>query len=452
MKKAVCVALFKDDKIYCITRKDNPDKVSFIGGKVDDGETPEEAIARETFEEAGITLINIRLLDVAIDDNNYETYLFTGDMLGHPKKQENEGDILLLTPEEFIEKSAFPQYDKKMIEKHFLNINVEKFQKRINLDIGDWGEINAIYFELEKKYPKYVIQVEKQTLKNINIITNVIEKSFLLAYFSDEFSENKLFKYKDTYIFEFTDGFKVISNLEFIEKIKSNIINKKEKQNGFNILTFDKNNLKLQYVELKDQKYDINLHYNYPDEIKNFTKLLNNNENGLYIIHGPAGTGKTSLIRYLIKKTKKQVVYITKNNLNLLINEGTINFFIREATVSLIILEDCEEIIKSRESENNPYITTLLNITDGMLSDALNCKIICTFNTKYENIDTALTRPGRLKGRLNIDKLSIEKSQKLFNKLYPKNSKILDKEYSLAKLFNFFNDMSDNKETKKIGF
>jgi 8-oxo-dGTP pyrophosphatase MutT (NUDIX family) len=60
MKKlAVCALIFTDNgNILGVSRKDNLTHFGLIGGKVDEGETPEEALIRETFEETGLTVVD----------------------------------------------------------------------------------------------------------------------------------------------------------------------------------------------------------------------------------------------------------------------------------------------------------------------------------------------------------------------------------------------------------
>ena len=48
---------------------------------------------------------------------------------------------------------------------------------------------------------------------------------------------------------------------------------------------------------------------------------------------------------------------------------------------AVIIMEDCEYILKRRDTHENPLINSLLNITDGLVGDALNIRFLCTFNS-----------------------------------------------------------------------
>jgi len=55
-KISVCSLLIKDKKILGVSRKDNHSDFGLIGGKVEDNETVEQAVIRETEEETGLQL------------------------------------------------------------------------------------------------------------------------------------------------------------------------------------------------------------------------------------------------------------------------------------------------------------------------------------------------------------------------------------------------------------
>lgn len=57
LKEAVCALIFTaNNKIIGVSRKDDPEAFGLCGGKVDEGETPEEALIRETKEETGLDI------------------------------------------------------------------------------------------------------------------------------------------------------------------------------------------------------------------------------------------------------------------------------------------------------------------------------------------------------------------------------------------------------------
>lgn len=63
-----------------------------------------------------------------------------------------------------------------------------------------------------------------------------------------------------------------------------------------------------------------------------------------------------------------------------------------------------------REKGNN--LETFLNLTDGLLGDAMCPKFICTFNTSISNIDPAILRKERLRVRYEFGPLLVDKVRK----------------------------------------
>jgi hypothetical protein len=117
---------------------------------------------------------------------------------------------------------------------------------------------------------------------------------------------------------------------------------------------------------------------------------------------------------------------------------------------SVIILEDCERLLVDRENGNS-LIGTLLNLSDGIISDAFNLKFICTFNANISKIDKAVLRKGRLKVRYEFGKLCKEKAVALAEKLGKKLEK--EEDMVLTDIYNY-DDVVDHgiKKKKSIGF
>lgn len=87
---------------------------------------------------------------------------------------------------------------------------------------------------------------------------------------------------------------------------------------------------------------------------------------------------------------------------------------------SILIIEDAENIIHDRKDvmkSTNQAVSNLLNMSDGLLGDAVHQQIICTFNCDIGNIDSALLRDGRLVMEHKFDKLSVENARQLCEKL-----------------------------------
>lgn len=142
-------------------------------------------------------------------------------------------------------------------------------------------------------------------------------------------------------------------------------------------------------------------------------------KSGLVILHGEKGTGKTTYIRNLISThPDKKFVFVSPELVELL---GTPSFtdFINTLNNHIIILEDCENVIRDRKSTGaNSAVSTLLNMSDGLLADDLGIKFICTFNADIKDIDPALLRKGRLICKYEFKPLTIEKTNGLLEYIY----------------------------------
>jgi 8-oxo-dGTP pyrophosphatase MutT (NUDIX family) len=73
MKKAVAIAVINNTQVLSVSNT-KLGYTMFPGGKIEEGETPEQAIIRETFEETGLTLTNKDFVHVRsyTDENGYE--------------------------------------------------------------------------------------------------------------------------------------------------------------------------------------------------------------------------------------------------------------------------------------------------------------------------------------------------------------------------------------------
>lgn len=207
----------------------------------------------------------------------------------------------------------------------------------------------------------------------------------------------------------------------------------------------------------------LNVEENYNDDFIEEDKIIKkfietDNESGLVILHGDKGTGKSTYIRHLISvASERKFVYIPANLVNIL-SQPNFSSFLMTLQNHVIILEDCEEAIKDRKANGSPAaVSLLLNLTDGLLSDDLALKLICTFNDDVKNIDPALLRKGRLVSKYEFKQLNVEKSNTLLEKLYGEDfdkgeyeiSPTTDKSMSLADIYNFYK-ASYEKERKKI--
>lgn len=144
----------------------------------------------------------------------------------------------------------------------------------------------------------------------------------------------------------------------------------------------------------------------------NILKKLKNKSSGILLLHGEPGTGKTSYIKYLTSLINRKFVIVPNYMVRELSSPSFIPFLLENPNL-ILVLEDAEDQVVSRDTTRGSGVAEILNLSDGLIGSALNCSIICTFNTKLENIDSALMRKGRLIGEYKFDKLSRQEANKL---------------------------------------
>ncbi len=179
--------------------------------------------------------------------------------------------------------------------------------------------------------------------------------------------------------------------------------------NGMNTITLNINKPKLKIED------------NYNDDFLEIhqtiiNRLRKKNDKGLILLHGKPGTGKTSYIRYLIASVKKKVVFLPPNMAIALTNPDLLAILVENPN-SIFVIEDAENIVINREQQSNSSVSTLLNLSDGLLSDCLNIQIICSFNTDLSRVDEALLRKGRLIAKYEFKALETAKAQQLSDQL-----------------------------------
>ena len=275
---------------------------------------------------------------------------------------------------------------------------------------------------------------------------------------------------------------------KFIETIRQFYVAPEEEKNNLFLVAQDMSGFKLNKWHIKEVKdFDFNLQYNDDFPVANATIkdfIEEDGKSGLLILWGEKGTGKTTYIRHLISSYPNKKFVFIPSNLITMLGDPSFGNFLLSLQNSIIILEDCEAVIRSRKSNSSASaVSLLLNMGDGLMSDDLGIKFICTFNEEVTNIDEALMRKGRLAcmyefKKLTADKVGVLLPEVVKNKIAEYEKKIEDagddtdkvnrineKITKLQSIFNYSNfkdmtladiynveDASFIKETKKIGF
>ena len=207
--------------------------------------------------------------------------------------------------------------------------------------------------------------------------------------------------------------------------------------------------------KVKKKKIDLGDNYNddFPAVSEDIIRKLNNmDKTGLVILHGEPGTGKTTYIRYLAGKLKRDIIFISPDMVHHITSPDFIPFLMDNSN-AILIIEDAEPALQKREGDGRSgAVSNILNMTDGLLSDCLNISIVATFNTKMNNVDEALRRQGRLLREYQFDKLDVHKAQSLMDKT-GKDVKVTEP-MSLAEIYFYGDENTDGRafQRKKVGF
>lgn len=107
-------------------KKFAPGFIHTVGGKMDPGENPLEAVRREVLEESGIIIKNIKLEAILVEivpyvdlGQNWMVYYFSADYDSGELVSSKEGELLWLTKEELLNEKLLSSM--KLLAKHIIN-------------------------------------------------------------------------------------------------------------------------------------------------------------------------------------------------------------------------------------------------------------------------------------------------------------------------------------------
>ncbi len=205
--------------------------------------------------------------------------------------------------------------------------------------------------------------------------------------------------------------------------------------------------------------FDISLDYNegFKDTSATIVNSLNQRKSGLYLFHGPPGTGKSTYIKYLASQVERELIYVPATFIDYLSDPAFMPALLNKRN-SVLIIEDAEKALLARDEgdASSSLVSVLLNLTDGIMGDVFNIAIIATYNSDRRVLDKALLRKGRLKYEYKFNKLTVPVVNKLSD---TKNLGIITKDpMSLAEVYNYNTDNTDDPDfeellkEKKFGF
>ena len=203
---------------------------------------------------------------------------------------------------------------------------------------------------------------------------------------------------------------------------------------------------------------DLRLHYgdDATDWFADFQRKITEKKTGLSIFQSVPGCGKTTAIRHLLGVLRKSHVayYVPPSAVDVIASSSFVGFWANQqihhrGKQFILILEDAEQALLARSGGvGASLVSSLLNLTSGMLGDFVRLQVLATINCRFEDIDPALRRPGRLLAYREFPLIAYDRARKLAAKhirtLPPKN------EYTLAEIYNA--DAAPVQDPRIIGF
>lgn len=169
-----------------------------------------------------------------------------------------------------------------------------------------------------------------------------------------------------------------------------------------------------------------------------------------FLFSGPPGTGKTTYIKYLSSLVQREFIFIPVSLVGSLASPEMLSFLISKKG-AVLVLEDAEKAVRTRDDNmDTDVVSTLLNMSDGILGNVLNISIIATYNAERETVDKAFLRKGRLKFEHEFKPLSVNETNRLLDHLKLPHSKT---PLTLAEIYNLNDDTGHvDKVRPAIGF
>jgi hypothetical protein len=285
-------------------------------------------------------------------------------------------------------------------------------------------------FILDKNIFTEIIPDSEDMIINDKMFVKLDESCYVSYIVADRNMDNSFI---DSVTFYYKNDF---DNIQSIIDILNDCVLDfgEDNSNKLNTISISQNGLELEPLNFHNIDLEnINSYYD-KDTFKTIEKTIKKikkSDNGLTILYGERGTGKTSIINYLADKLDRMIIFIPNNMIEHTINNPEFRWFIKKYERPIIILDDCETIL-NQSYLSNPITNNLLQMIDGFLANTMNVNIITIFNVENEDhIDESLLECNNLIDIIEFDSLSIEDSNELAkhlgsNKKYKNKSKVVD--------------------------
>ncbi len=144
----------------------------------------------------------------------------------------------------------------------------------------------------------------------------------------------------------------------------------------------------------------------------------------MVIIDGPPGTGKTYLVRSIISSVEATFLMVPNTLFHQLSGPNLLPVLLNARGLDrplILIIEDADRALVDRRNGSLEALSEILNLSDGILGEMLDVRIIATTNVERINLDKAIFRAGRLCTHLFVDVLEAEQAGEIYARLTGKD-------------------------------
>lgn len=97
--------------------------------------------------------------------------------------------------------------------------------------------------------------------------------------------------------------------------------------------------------------------------------MINSKESGIASLRVLV-CGKTSYIKLIADNPGKKFVFLDASTFQYIGDASFIELLTNKREFTVFVVEDCEDLLVSRDTKGNHRISSLLNLSDGILGDS----------------------------------------------------------------------------------
>lgn len=331
-----------------------------------------------------------------------------------------------------------------------MNLNISASEETNNDFLFSWKEFgtrpnkitipgkfdaNNIWTYIEKtfSYNENDLIIEKDIVTEGNVIVTYKKILFKLIDRNTIFTFRQVDEYyKDTGetaidIYGVVILYKEVN--DFILSIEEDLVQMSDIESSKDYNEFKESKNKILKFDIDNGRFDLeplekNLNIDYDNielyytkdiykQVKKWFKKIKATKKGLSLIFGDRGTGKTSLMSYMMQKLDNKFIYIPSHSIEHVLHNPEFISFLKFNTDYIYIIDDCENYFNKTYQKTSIVVNNLLQMVDGMRSDNYNAHFILLINSAKAFVDDNLFECNNLIDSIQLEELSIDECNTL---------------------------------------